>query len=210
VVCVIPKGGVVVWLTGGNQVLIGRFQGHEAFPSAATFRHYYGDADRAIMVKETQEEMPAQVQQQIATGTVSARKWDDYLLKYPWKIAFNVPFQLATYGFYSVDAERISNPTTRELAPSHRLLLEASPKAVPAKLYLRGQAEHGANYEVRIRQFDEAETAAAFQTLQKASPQSLLTLLINIDKPFRQGTLVLQNEHQQIPLIKTKVEVSGQ
>jgi hypothetical protein len=201
---------VVVWLAGGNQVLVGRFQGHEVFPSPATFQHYYGSANRAIMVKETQEEMPAEVQQQIAAGTISAKKWDDYLLTYPWKVAFSVPFQLTTYGFYAVDAERISNPITRELAPYHRFLLDASPKPVPSKLYVRGQAEHGANYEVRVRQFDAAETAAAFRTLQQASPTSPLTLLVVIGKPFRQATLVLQNEHQQISLTKSKAEISSQ
>ncbi len=210
VVCVIPKGGVVVWLAGGNQVLLGRFQGHEVFPSAATFQHYYGSANRAILVQETQEEMPAEVQQQIAAGTVSAQKWENYLQTYPWRVAFNVPFQLATYGFYGVDAARISNPDMRDLAPYHRFLLEASPKPAPRKLYVRGQAEHGANYEVRVRQFDEAETAAAFRTLRQASPDSPLTLLIAIDKPYRQATLVLQNDHQQVPLTKTKVELSQQ
>ena len=34
-VCVLPKGVVVVWLTGGNQVLVGRFRAAEFAPTAA-------------------------------------------------------------------------------------------------------------------------------------------------------------------------------
>ncbi|RZK28792.1 MAG: hypothetical protein EOO63_10465, partial [Hymenobacter sp.] len=46
-VYVLPKG-VVVWLTGGNQVLVGRYQAHEIQPSAADYKRYYGPADLAI------------------------------------------------------------------------------------------------------------------------------------------------------------------
>ena len=93
-VCVLPKGVVVVWLTGSNQTLVGRFQAAETFPSAAEFERYYGKVNRATMVRNTQLELPARVQAEIKAGTISTKKWDAYLKTYPWQLAFNVPFTL--------------------------------------------------------------------------------------------------------------------
>lgn len=208
-VCVIPKGGVVVWLTGGNQVLIGRFQGHAFTPSAADYARYYGAVDRAGMVEETREEMPPAVQAQIKAGTISAKKWDDYLKTYHWQVAFNAPFSLGRYSWHGLNAERFSDPVTREdMAAYQQFILGSTvPKAVPHQLSLHGTAEHGAHYELRVSDFDEAETQAAFQALHAANPASPITLLFTIDKPFQKATLTLQNETKQIPLTKSAVEV---
>lgn len=206
-VCVLPKGVVVVWLTGGNQVLVGRFQAHETTPSAEDYKRYYGPADRRIMVEETREEMPAHVRAEIKAGTLSTKKWDEYLKTYPWQLAFNTPFTLRQYSFYGFNAERYIDPLTRELAPYRQFVLTPALKPVPRRLYLHGTAEHGANYEVRVSDFDEAETLAAFRTLHTASPKSPISLVFTIDKPFKKATLILKNEAKQIPLTKTKVEV---
>jgi hypothetical protein len=203
-VCVLPKGAVVVWLTGNNQVLIGRFQGHE---TAANFHQYYGQADRATMVQEIREEMPPEVQAQIKAGTISPKQWDAYLTTYAWRVAFNVPFTIAQYSLHGVNAERFSDPLTRDLAPYRQMLLTATSKPVPRKLYVHGQAVHGAHYEVRVKAFDEAETMAAYKALHTASPQSPITLLFTVDKPFQKATMSLQNEAKQIPLTKSMVEV---
>ena len=207
-VCVLPKGVVVVWLTGGNQVLVGRYQAHETQPSAEDYQRYYGPAERTSMVKETRAEMPAHVQAEIKAGTISTKKWDEYLKTYPWQVAFNVPFSLRQYAFYGFDAERFTNPLTlNDLDAYRQVVLTPTPKPVPRRFYLHGTAEHGAHYEVRVNDFDEAETLAAFRTLHALSPTSPITLLFTLDKPFQKATMTLQNEAKQIPLTKTKIEV---
>ncbi|MGI4863599.1 MAG: DUF2931 family protein [Janthinobacterium lividum] len=212
-VCVLPKGVVVVWLTGGNQVLVGRYQAHEIQPSPADYKRYYGEANRAEFVKMRREQMPANVQAEIKAGTLSTKKWDEYLQTYPWQVAFNQPYALRQYAFYGVNAERYTDPLTRDeltrqaLTPYRQFVLTPTPKAAPRRLYLHGTAEHGAHYELRVSDFDEAETLAAFRTLHAASPQRPITLLFTIDKPFQKATLTLQNEAKKIPLTKTPVQV---
>jgi len=210
-VCMLPKGVVVVWLTGGNQVLVGRYQAHEIQPSAADYQRYYGPADRASMVKETREEMPAHVQAEIKAGTLSTKQWDEYLQTYPWQVAFNVPFPLYEYNVSFVNAERISDPLTRDgLTPYRQYLLTPAPKPAPGAAYFYGTAEHGGRYLVQARAFDKVETLAAFRALHAASPKSPITLLVTLDKPYQKATLTLQNEAKKIPLTKTPVQVFSQ
>ena len=210
-VCVLPKGVVVVWLTGGNQTLVGRFQAHETQPSPAEYREYYGPADRASMVKETRAEMPAHVQAEIKAGTLSTKKWDEYLKPYNWQVAFSAPFPLYAYNVSFVNAERTSDPLTRDgLEAYRRFVLTPAPKPAPKSGFFYGTAAHGGRYLVQVRQFDEAETLAAFRTLHAASPTSPITLLFTLDKPFQKATMTLRNEAKTIPLTKTKVDVLGQ
>ena len=207
-VCVVPKGGAFVWLTGGNQTLVGRYQAHEVFPSALDYQRYYGRADRASMVKDTQAELPAEVQAQIKAGTISAKQWDEYLTTYPWQVAFNVPFVLdRPHGIHYLNAEHTIYPLTRDLAAYAQTLLTPVPKPVPISCVVRGRAEHRAHYVVLVRAFDQAETQAAFQTLHQLSPTSPITLLFTLDKPYQKATMLLQNDRKQIPLTQSVVEV---
>jgi hypothetical protein len=140
-VCVLPKGVVVVWLTGGNQVLIGRYQGQEFSASAAEYKHYYGPADRALMVRNTQAELPAEVQAHIKAGTLSTKQWDEWLKTYPWKVEFAQPLTLYRYAAYYTSAERTRNPLTREGLDAYRaIVLEPSAKPLPTNLHFYGQA----------------------------------------------------------------------
>jgi len=208
IVCVLPKGGVVAWLQGGNQVVLGRFQGHEVFPSAEDYERYYGTANRADFVRTRRAEMPAAVQQEIKAGTISPKKWDEYLKTYPWHVAFNVPFPLYTsYNIHYVNEEYTNYPLTRDATPYNQVLLTPTPKPIPSACSFYGQAAHGSRYELRVEAFDEAETQAAFRTLQQLSPQSPITLLFTLDKPFQKAALTLQNEAKAIPLTKSPVEV---
>ncbi len=204
IVCVIPKGGVVVWLGGTNQTLIGRFQGQ---PAIVDFKQFYGPANRAKMLQEVRAQMPPEVQQQIAAGTISAQKWDNYLRRYPWKVEVSQPLTFSKYSVHYLNAERVRDPLSRDLGPYRQQLLEASAKPVPRKLYLYGQAEHDARYQIRINPFDETETMAAFQQLSQASPDSPITLHVEVSKDFKKGSLTLRNERQQIPLRKTQVQL---
>ncbi|HEX8326834.1 MAG TPA: DUF2931 family protein [Hymenobacter sp.] len=204
IVCTIPKGGVVLWLGGTNQTFVGRFQGQ---PSAVDFKQFYGPANRAKLLQEVRTQMPSDVQQQLTAGTFGVQKWDQYLRRYPWKVEISQPLTLYKYSLRYLNAERVRDPLSRDLGPYRQQLLEPSPKAMPRKLYLYGQTEHGARHQIRLNPFDEAETMAAFQTLSQANPQSPITLFIEVSKAFKKGSLTLRNERQQIPLLKTQVQL---
>jgi len=207
-VCVLPKGGVVVWLTGGNQVLIGRYQGQEFLPSPEEYKRYYGPANRALMVKNTQAELPAEVQAEIKAGTLSTRQWEEYLKTYPWKIEFAQPLTLYRYAAYYTSAERTRNPLTREGMDAYRaLVLEPSTKPLPTNLHFYGQAPHKARYLVRVKQFDQVELRAAAEQLLREHPAAPLTFYFALDKPYHKATLSLKNLWREIPLTKAPVEV---
>ena len=209
IVCVLPRGQVVVWLTGGNQVLVGRFQAAEKHVTGDEFVRYYGEnVDRATMVRETHAELPAAVQAEIKAGTLSTRQWDDYLKSYPWRVEFAQPLALYEYSVNFVNAERTNNPLTREGMDTYRnLILAPSPKAMPRKMLLYGQAPHQARYLVRVKQFDQAELRAAAELLLRAHPAAPLTFYFAIDKPYQKATLSLKNDWRTIPLPKAPVEV---
>jgi hypothetical protein len=207
-VCVLPKGGVAVWLTGGNQVLLGRFHAAEKQVTHDEFVRYYGPADRASMVQEEREQMPEPVQAEIKAGTVSSRQWDEYLRTYPWKIEFAQPLTLYEYSVNFVNAERTNNPLIREGMDAYRnLILAPSPKALPNKLLLYGQTPFKARYLVRVKQFDQDELRAAAEQLLKEHPGAPLTFYFVLDKPYQKATLSLKNDWRSIPLTKASVEV---
>ena len=198
------KGMAVVWLTGGkNKVLIGRFQAQETtsrFPNQSPQEH-------AQILQEERADLSPDVQQQIREGTISGKKWEDYLRVYPWKIAFNQPLKLYNYGLDYLNAERTNYPASRDMAQYARGLLESSPKAIPRDLDLFVETEAGQRYEIRIVAFDEAETMAAFQALHQLDAQAPIILRIELDKPMRKVQLVLDNGLHKIPLSSTKVEI---
>lgn len=204
-VCVLPKGAVVVWLTGaGKQVLVGRFQAHE---SAASFHDHYPESDRAAMFQEERAELPPAVQAQVTAGTVSARQWDDYLVTYPWQLAFSQPVKLTQYNAAFLNGEHTAYPVTVDRAPYLKFLLGPAPKAVPQRWSVHVTDEAGHRHVVRVDPFDEAETQAAFRALHRASPAGPITLLVETDKYLKKASLVLKNAAQQIPLTKSPVRI---
>ena len=78
--CLLPTGAAVVWLSGRNQVLVGRYQAHEI---AYDFKRFNEAANRPLMVQQERTQMPAHVQAEIRSGTLSATQWDTYLKTYP-------------------------------------------------------------------------------------------------------------------------------
>ena len=194
----------VVWLTGSkNRVLIGRFQAQETasrFPNQSSQEH-------AQMLQEERAELSPAVQQEIREGTISAKRWEDYLRVYPWKIAFNQPLKLYNYGLDYLNGERTNHPATRDMAQYALGILKPSPKAVPRDLDLFVETEAGQRYEIRVVVFNESETMAAFQTLRQADEQAVITLMVELDKLVRKVQLVLENRLQKILLSSTKVEI---
>ena len=205
-VCVLPKGVVVVWLSGsGKQVLIGRFQGSV---SDADSKQFYPKTDRAQMLRTERAKMPSEVQQQVAAGTISAQHWDAYLKPYTWQVAFSQPLTLYNYYLTGVNAEVTNYPDTREMAPFLRALLTPRPRSAPAKLGLYVRDEAGHQYRLRVRAFDETQTQAAFQSLHQANSTHPLTLRVETDKYLKKATLMLTDGTKTILLTKSPVEIT--
>jgi hypothetical protein len=203
-VCVLPKGGVVLWLTGQNQVLLGRFQAHK---TAFDFKQFNAGASRAEIVQDERARLTLEVKQQLATNTLSSQKWDAYLQRYPWQLAFNQPVRLTTYSINYLNAEGTSFPLTPDLAPYAQVVLAPSPKAVPKDLALTVQAQHGAYYKIWVDSLDETETMRAFQTLRQLRPQSPLTFLVELSKDFQKGTIHLKNDAREILIAKARIRI---
>jgi hypothetical protein len=204
-VCLLPKGVVVVWLSGRNQVLLGRYEGREIL---FDFKRFNEAANRPRMIQQEQAKLPPAVQQQIRTGTLSTAQWDAYLQKYPWKLAFSQPLKLYDYGITYLNAEKTSYPQTREVTTYTnytKILLEYSRKSVPRSFVLWVDAGYGRKRQIQVKPFNEAETLSAFQTLHAANPTLPLTLYVETDERVDKARLFLQNDRQRVELTKSPI-----
>ncbi|WP_161599532.1 DUF2931 family protein [Hymenobacter nivis] len=203
--CLLPQGVVVVWLCGRNQVLLGRYQAREI---NFDFKRFNPAANRPRMIAQEQARLPAAVQAQIRSGTLSSRRWDDCLTTYRWRLALRPPLRLLDYGLSYVNAETDNYPRTAALAlPRATALLATQRRPVPSNLLLRVEAGPRRHWQLQVKALDEAETRAAFQTLHAAHPVAPLTLGVETDASMRQARLVLQNDWQRVVLHKSTVVV---
>lgn len=201
--CLLPKGVVVVWLAGQNQVLIGRYEGREI---DFDFKLFNEAANRPRMIAQEQAKLPPAVQEQIRTGTLSTKQWDTYLKTYDWKVVFSQPLKLYGCGVGYTNAEKKSYPPNREVALAYaQTLLTPGARPVPQDMYLQVNAGYGRKRQIQVRKFDEEETLAAFQALHAANPTLPLTLCIDTDARVDSARLFLKNERQQIELTKSPV-----
>ena len=202
-VCVLPTGGVVVWLSGLRKVVVGRFQAQEI---QYDFKRFNPVADRAATIAERQGALPAAVQAEIKAGKLSTKKWDAYLKRYPWKLEFSRPLTLFDYGFSYRSAEETSDPPTADMVAFAQEVLAPSPKPVPqdAMLYLAGA--YGRKRLLKVDPFDEAETMHAFQTLAAQHPGQTITLHVEIDEELKKATLSLRAGGQVLPLTKSVLQ----
>jgi hypothetical protein len=202
---VVPTGVVVVWLSSGRsqQVLLGRYQAREVLYD---YERYQPGVDRTADVKYRQAHMSPAVQHEIATGTISSKKWDEYLKTYPWKVEFSRPLTLYDFYISYLNAEATGNPPTPDLAAHVRAFLAPEPKPVPKAVNLYVAGAYGRKRLVQVDSFDEQETMAAFQTLHAKHPTVPITLRVEVDERLTKAALVLQAGGQAIPLTKSPVE----
>ena len=200
-VCLLPKGVAVVWLSGGNQVLLGRYQGQEF-----DFKRFNLAPSQPHIIAQEQAKLPPAVQQQIRSHTLSTRQWDEYLKTYPWKIGFSQPLKLYDYGINFLNGEMLNYPLSAQgMAAYLNIGLEPSAKAAPRNVSLWVDAGYGRTRQIQVRAFDETETQAAFQTLHAANPTLPLTLYFATDERVTKGRLFLKNDRQQVELRKSEV-----
>ena len=212
--CVLPTGVVVVWLSGGqNQVLVGRYQAHEI---AYDFKRFNEAANRPLMVAQERAQMPARVQEEIRTGTLSSKQWDTYLKTYPWRVEAVMqdgkawrPLALYDYYVRYLNAEKTSYAVAQDKASRAaylEVLLEPTPKPVPRYFGLFVQNPYGEKHEIRVDSLDEHETLAAFQALAARHPTEPMVLRVEVDKLYTQYRLTLSNGFQTVPLDKAVVK----
>lgn len=202
-VCVLPTGGVVVWLDGLRKVVVGRFQAQQI---DYDFKQYNAVADRAAVIAETRAELPAAVQAEIKAGTLSTKKWDAYLKRYPWKLEFSQPLTLFDHGIGFRSAEKASSPLTADGAGFAEEVFGPSPKPVPEYVMLYLAGAYGRKRLLKVDPFDEAETMGAFQTLAAKHPGQVTSLHVEIDEELKKATLSLRAGGQVLPLTKSVLQ----
>lgn len=202
-VCVLPTGGVVVWLGGLRKVVVGRFQAQEIQYDYA--RHRPG-VDRAASVAQTRGRLPAAVQAEIKAGTLSTKKWEAYLKRYPWKLELSRPLTLFNHGIIYRSAEKASFPLTADGVGFAEEVLDPSPKPVPQSCMLYLAGAYGRQRLLKVKSLDEAETMGAFQTLAAKHPGQIIALHVEIDEELKKATLSLRAGGQTLPLTKSTLQ----
>ena len=212
-----PKGMVVVWASGQNKIEIGRYQGQEVnkVESNRMWKHFFkgvggsdpGDMPLQIPKKELETFLP-HVQQEIKEGKINSKQWDDYRLRYNWKIECNQPFEIYDYyiGYFNSEYMSYLSPSITQEA-FNKNILEPSSKVVPNDLGIYLTTRDGVNRLIRVDPFDEQETIAAFKSLEVASPKQDITMFINVDSGFKQFTVTLKNDKKEILLKKCTLKL---
>ncbi|KAF2342916.1 DUF2931 family protein, partial [Flavobacterium tistrianum] len=204
-----PKGMVVVWMNGQNKVEIGRYQARELDRKEANevYKAHFklsGDMPDAVVERELiSREVPTEVREIIRQGKISCKQWDDYRLRYNWKVEFNKPLEM-----YCLDMEFFNSEKLGYLRPNetqenfNKIILEPSSKVVPSYMGIYVTAQNHRNYLIRLETLDEQETIVAFKKLEEASPKAVITIFITVDDDFKSFIVTLKNDKKEIKLEK--------
>ncbi|WP_456315487.1 DUF2931 family protein [Pseudomonas shirazensis] len=205
-----PKGMVVVWASGQNKIEIGRFQGEEVpeGPEADKMWKQIAElSDRPISVKQSMAEFIPEVREEIINRQISSKRWDDYRLRYPWKIVFNQRLEIYDYYVRFFNSEKIGLPPTTNQTSYNKEILETKDKAVPSAFGIFVKSENGLKHWIRVDSFDEEEIIDSFKNLARISPNGDITMQINVDESFKKMNVVLKNDFKQIVLEKCKTKI---
>jgi len=203
---VVPGGVVVVWLTrgSGDKVLVERYEAREILYDYA--RHRPG-VDRVASVREGRAAASPEAQRAIATQTLGPQKWDTWLKRYPWQLAFSQPLTITNYHITYFSEEATYDPPTPDMAAYAQVVLASNSKPVPSRINLYVAGAYGRKKLFKVSPFDEAETITAFQTLAAAHPGQPLTLFIETNERLNEAKLSLRAGKQVIPLTKSQVQL---
>lgn len=204
-----PKGMVVVWMNGHNKVEIGRYQARELERKEANevYKAHFklsGDMPETVVEKELlYREVPSEIREIIKQGKISCKQWDDYRLRYNWKVEFSKPLEMYKYyiGFFNSEYSGYLPPKVSQ-EEFNKIILEPGNKVVPNYIGMYVTASNKSNYLIRIETLDEQETVEAFKKLEEASPKSVITIFITIDDDFKNFTVTLKNDKKEIKLEK--------
>lgn len=209
-----PKGMVVVWLEGQNKVELGRFQARELGRKEASevYRDHFQlseDMPDHVVEKELiSREVPPKVREEIKRGKLSYKQWDDYRLRYNWKVEFNIPLEIYHYDIKYFNGEQMYNlPANMTQEVFNKNMLEPTSKGVASELQMYITAKNGRKYLIRIDKFDEQETLEGFKTLEEASPKATITIFITVSDDFKNFSVMLKNDKKEIVLEKAPLRL---
>lgn len=202
-----PKGMVVVWMDGQNKVELGRYQARELDRKEANEvfkRHFKSSGDMPETIDKFEfARLPHEVQEIVRQGKISYKQWDDYRLRYNWKVGFNKPLEIYSYyiGYFNSEhAYCLPSTMTQEIF--NKIVLEPSSKVVPNNFGMYVTAQNHRNYLIRLETLDEHETLEAFKKLEEISPKAVITMFISVDDDFKSFTVTLKNDKKEIRLEK--------
>jgi len=202
-----PKGMVVVWMDGRNKVEIGRYQARELDRKEANEvfkRHFKSSGDMPEIIDKAEfDRLTPEVKEIIRQGKISCKQWDDYRLRYNWKVEFNKPLEMYKYyiGFFNSEYSGYLPPKMSQ-ENFNKIILEPRDKVVPNYIGMYVTAENHRNYLIRLETLDEKETLEAFKKLEEASPKAVITIFIMVDDDFKSFTVTLKNDKKEIKLEK--------
>jgi len=202
-----PKGMVVVWMDGRNKVEIGRYQAKELDRKQANevFKmHFKSSGDMPETIDKLEfDRLTPEVKEIVKQGKISCKQWDDYRLRYNWKVEFNKPLEMYKYyiGFFNSEYSGYLPP---KVSPEefNKIILESSSKVVPNYIGMYVTAQNHRNYLIRLETLDEQETLEAFRNLEEVSPKAVITVFITVDDDFKNFTVTLKNDKKEIKLEK--------
>ncbi|WP_456315488.1 DUF2931 family protein [Pseudomonas shirazensis] len=205
-----PKGMVVVWASGQNKIEIGRYQA-EAVPEGEEADKMWEQItylkDRPLVIKQRMAGYTPDVREEVLNGKISSKKWDDYRLRYAWKIIFNQSLEIYDYHIYFFNSEKFGYRSTSDQASYNKIILENKSKAVPNAIDLSVKSPNGLKHLIRVDSFDEEEIIDSFKNLARISPNGDITMQINVDESFKEMNVVLKNDFKQIVLQKCKTKI---
>jgi hypothetical protein len=207
-----PKGMVVVWMDGRNKVEIGRYQAKELGRKEANEvfkRHFKSSGDMPETIDKAEfDRLTPEVKEIIRQGKISSKQWDDYRLRYNWKVEFNKPLEMYKYyiGFFNSEYSGYLPPKVSQ-ENFNKIILEPREKVVPNYIGMYVTAENHRNYLIRLETLDEKETIEAFKKLEELSPKSVITMFITVDDAFKNFTVTLKNDKKEIKLEKALLQL---
>jgi hypothetical protein len=207
-----PKGMVVLWICRYNQVEIGRYQAQELgkveanklFKEELAYLLINGNMPETISEEQLKNrKIPPKVIEEIKQGTISCKQWEDYRLRYNWKVEFNKPLKMYRYfiEYYNGEKQHYLPPRISQEV-SNKKILEPSSKVVPNYIDMYVTAQNGRNYQLLLCPPDEQETIEAFKKLEEASPKATITVFITVDDDFKKFSVTLKNDKKEIVLEK--------
>ena len=148
-------------------------------------------------------EVPPEIREMIKQGKVSCQQWDDYRLRYNWKVEFNKSLKMYCLDMEFFNSEKLGylkpNETQEEF---NKIILEPSGKVVPSYMGMYVTAQNHRNYLIRLETLEEQETIEAFKKLEEASPKAVITMFITVDDDFKNFAVTLKNDKKEIKLEK--------
>lgn len=210
-----PKGMVVVWMVGNNKVELGRFQAQEMTKKDANdlYKKVFKSSGDSMPEKVTEKELIAfKVSPEVIAlalqGNINCKQWDDYRLRYNWKVVFNQPLEIYGYGISYFNSEISGYPPPNiKQEEYNKIILEPSSKVVPREIDLNVTTQDGKDYLIRLDILDEKETIEAFKNLEIASPKEEISIFININDDFNAFKVVLKNTKKEILLQKATLKL---